>query len=47
MAMETSRLRSLRAFAALAAMSIAAFSAQAEAPKSGYVKANGLVLLRD
>ena len=44
--MKASSLRSLRAFAALAALSIAAFSAQAEtqaaAPKSGYVKANGL-----
>ena len=44
--MKASSLRSLRAFAALAALSIAAFSAQAEtqavAPKSGYAKANGL-----
>ena len=44
--MKASSLKPLRAFAALAALSIAAFSAQAEAqaaaPKSGYVKANGL-----
>ena len=44
--MKSSSLKTLRAFAALAALTIAAFSAQAQtptsAPKSGYVKANGL-----
>ena len=44
--MKTSSMRALRAFGALAALSIAAFAAQADtqtsAPRSGYVKANGL-----
>jgi len=40
--MKLSSMKTLRAFAAVAALTIAAFSAQAEAPKSGYVKANGL-----
>jgi pimeloyl-ACP methyl ester carboxylesterase len=40
--MKSSRLRSLRAFGAVAALLTTAFTAQAEAPKSGYVKANGL-----
>jgi pimeloyl-ACP methyl ester carboxylesterase len=40
--MKSSRLRSLRAFGAVTALLTTAFTAQAEAPKSGYVKANGL-----
>ena len=40
--MKSNRLRSLRAFGAVAALLTTAFTAQAEAPKSGYVKANGL-----
>jgi pimeloyl-ACP methyl ester carboxylesterase len=40
--MKSSSLRNLRAFGAVAALLTTAFTAQAEAPKSGYVKANGL-----
>lgn len=40
--MKSIGLKSLRAFAAMTALTVAAFAAQAEAPKSGYVKANGL-----
>jgi len=40
--MKSSRLKSLRAFGAVAALLTTALTAQAEAPKSGYVKVNGL-----
>ena len=40
--MKSSRLRSLRAFGAVAALFSTAITVQAEAPKSGNVKANGL-----
>jgi pimeloyl-ACP methyl ester carboxylesterase len=46
MAMKSSSVKTLRVFAALTALTLAAFAAQAEAQtspvKSGYVKANGL-----
>jgi len=40
--MKSSRFKTLRAIAMGVALTAAAFSAQAETPKSGYVKANGL-----
>jgi pimeloyl-ACP methyl ester carboxylesterase len=42
--MKSSSLKTLRAFAALAALTIATFSAQAQAgaPRTGYAKANGI-----
>jgi pimeloyl-ACP methyl ester carboxylesterase len=40
--MNFSSVKTLRAFAAVAALTLAAFSAQAQEPKSGYVKTNGI-----